>query len=218
MSAPERPGAPAADARNAAKPAARSRQDELDWQAAKAKRPDLMLLMIGTVIAVMVLVGIVRTHLEIPGPTAARGVEPAASANAAAARDPSPTANRAILARVFDSTLADLKQENAANPEARRQTVAYRSMLTHTIASAKLKLDIETFECGRSLCVGSLRGDAGAYDALFAAIVSAPPLPIHSVIDYSSEREREDGPHRFIFSVSQDIDEASALKRPAAKP
>lgn len=219
MTTPERPGAPGADARNAAKPPKRSKQDELDWQAAKAKRPDLMLLMGCTVIVVMVLVGIVRTHLDIPGPPATRGAERAAPANTTAARvGTSPDATQPILERVFESTLANLKKENAARPEAQRQTAAYRSMLTRMIADAQLTLEIETFECGLRLCVGSLRGDAGAYDTLFGAIVNAPPLPVHSVMDYSTGHERDAGPHRFIFSVTQGNDEASAPKRPAAKP
>ncbi|MFQ6312304.1 hypothetical protein [Lysobacter capsici] len=213
MTAPERSGT---DARRAAKSPARSKQDELDWQAAKAKRLDLMLLMICTVLAAMVLMGIVRTHLEIPEPTAAQGAERAASANATTARaGPSPTANPTILERVFDSTLANLKKENAGQPEAQRRTATYRSMLTGMIASAQLKLDLEIFECGLRLCVGSLRGDAGAYATLFGAIMDAP-LPIYDVIDYSTERERGDGPHRFVFSVNQGNDEASAPARPDA--
>ncbi|ATE73141.1 hypothetical protein [Lysobacter capsici] len=213
MTAPERPGA---DARSAAKSPARSKQDELDWQAAKAKRPDLMLLMICTVLAAMVLVGIVRTHLEIPEPVAARSAERAASANATTTRaGPSPSATSPILERVFDSTLANLKKENAAQPEAQRRTAAYRSMLTRMIASAQLKLDLETFECGLRLCIGSLRGDAGAYATLFGAIVDAP-LPVYDVMNYSTERERGDGPHRFVFSVNQGNDDASAPARPDA--
>lgn len=211
MTAPERPGTPGAGARR--------KQDELDWQAAKAKRPDLMLLMICTVIAAMVLVGIVRTQLDVAEPAAARGAGRVASANAIAARDDvSPSATGPILERVFDSTLANLKKENAAQPEGQRQTAAYRSMLTGMIANAQLKLDIETFECGRRLCIGSLRGDAAAYDTLFSAIVDAPPLPVYDVINYTTERERGDGPHRFIFSVNQGNDEASAPRRSAAKP
>lgn len=212
MTAPERSGT---DARGAAQSPARSKQDELDWQAAKAKRPDLMLLMICTVLAAMVLVGIVRTHLEIPEPTTTRSAERAASANATTARaGPSPSATSPILERVFDSTLANLKKENAAQPEAQRRTAAYRSMLTGMIASAQLKLDLETFECGLRLCVGSLRGDAGAYATLFGAIVDAP-LPVYEVMNYSTERERGDGPHRFVFSVNQGND-ASAPARPDA--
>lgn len=213
MTAPERPGA---DARSAAQSPARSKQDELDWQAAKAKRPDLMLLMICTVLAVMVLVGIVRTHLEIPEPVATRSAERAASANAATTRaGPSPSATSPILERVFDSTLANLKKENAGQPEAQRRTAAYRSMLTGMIASAQLKLDLETFECGLRLCIGSLRGDAGAYATLFGAIVDAP-LPVYDVMNYSTERERGDGPHRFVFSVNQGNDNASVPARPDA--
>ncbi|MET4727592.1 hypothetical protein ABIE09_001396 [Lysobacter enzymogenes] len=188
---------------------------EIDAREYRRHRPDLMLLMGCAVIGVLVLVEIVRTHLDTSGAAATADAQRSVAAPAASAATPSPNAATQVMDRVFETALADLKARSASDVEAQRQTVAYRAVLAGTIAKAKLALDIDAFECGPRLCMGSVRGDASAYAALRAALVSASPLPVYAFMDQPAARERADGPHRFMFSIEASAGETGA---PAPKP
>lgn len=190
---------------------------EIDAREYRRHRPDLMLLMGCAVIGVLVLVEIVRTHLDTSGAAAKAEAERRAAVDdsAAPAASAGTHAAASVMDRVFEATLADLKARSASDVEAQRQTVAYRAMLAGTIAKAKLALAIEAFECGPRLCMGSVRGDASAYAALHAALASASPLPIYALTDQPGARERTDGPHRFMFSIEASAGETGA---PAPKP
>ncbi len=190
---------------------------EIDAREYRRHRPDLMLLMGCAVVVALVLVQIVRTHLDTPDaaatPEAQRGV--AAGARAAPAAGADTHAAASVMDRVFKTALADLKARSASDLEAQRQTAAYRAMLAGTIAKAKLALDIEAFQCGPRLCMGSVRGDADAYAALHAALASASPLPVYDLTDQPGARERANGPHRFMFAIEASAGETGA---PAPKP
>ncbi|MBN7135846.1 hypothetical protein A7A76_14025 [Lysobacter enzymogenes] len=188
---------------------------EIDAREYRRRRPDLMLLMCGAVVVALVLVQIVRTQLDTPDaaatPEAQRGA--AAGDRAAPAAGADTNAAASVMDRVFETALADLKARSASDLEAQRQTAAYRATLAGTIAKAELALDIEAFQCGPRLCMGSVRGDADAYAALHAALASASPLPVYAFTDQPGARERTDGPHRFMFSI-----EASAGETDAPSP
>lgn len=190
---------------------------EIDAREYRRRRPDLTLLMGCAAVVALVLVQIVRTHLDTPDAAATAEAERGAAAD----DDAAPTAGAdthaaaSVMDRVFETALADLKARSASDVEAQRQTVAYRAMLAGTIAKAQLALDIEAFECGPRLCMGAVRGDASAYAALHAALASASPLPVYALTDQPSARERADGPHRFMFSIETSAGETGA---PAPKP
>lgn len=197
---------------------------QIDAREYRQRRPDLILLMGFAVVVALALVAIVRTHLDTSAAAATaeaqrsarvdEGAAPAASASGDAG-GPSPDAAAPALERAFQTALAELKARSASNPQAQRQTAAYRAMLAATIAKAKLALDIEAFECGTRLCMGAVRGDARAYAALYAALANASPLPVHAFVDRPAARERADGSHRFMFSIDASAGETGA---PAAAP
>lgn len=199
---------------------------EIDAREYARHRPGVILLLGAAVIAAMVLVDIVRTHLgqsqnEIDA--AARASRRAAAAAAPAATATGPGASERVLDRSFEQALAELRARSAASAQARERTADYRSQLQRTIAAARLELEIEQFECGPYLCIGALLGDAAAYARFGDAARRAPQRPISAFADWSAATADADSTrHRFLLPLSADTDKndapAPARDEPDARP
>lgn len=202
---------------------------EIDAREYRRRRPGPILLMGAAVIAALVLTDIVRSNLrqsQIEADAAARAAAQRAEAAAAAAPAATgPSASDRIVGRAFDTTLAELREQSAASAEARERTARYRSLLQRTIAASRLELEIERFECGPHLCIGSLLGDAAAYARFGDAARKAQP-PLSAFADWSAAADAGTDAgatqHRFLLPLNADDDAdgapAPAREEPGARP
>ncbi|MEI2431081.1 hypothetical protein RDV84_13400 [Lysobacter yananisis] len=205
---------------------------EIDAREYRRRRPGPILLMGAAVIAALVLTDIVRTNLrqsQIEAEAAARATAQRAAAAAdtaaAAATATGPSASDRIVGRAFDTMLAELRARSAASAEARERTARYRSLLQRTVAASRLELEIERFECGPHLCIGSLSGDAAAYARFGDAARKAQP-PLSAFADWSAAADAGTDAgatqHRFLLPLNADDDAdgapAPAREEPGARP
>ncbi|UZW61996.1 hypothetical protein [Lysobacter enzymogenes] len=205
---------------------------EIDAREYRRRRPGPILLMGAAVIAALVLTDIVRTNLrqsQIEADAAARATAQRAAAAAdtaaAAATATGPSASDRIVGRAFDTMLAELRARSAASAEARERTARYRSLLQRTVAASRLELEIERFECGPHLCIGSLSGDAAAYARFGDAARKAQP-PLSAFADWSAAADAGTDAgatqHRFLLPLNAgaDADDTPAPARgePGARP
>ncbi|ALN59259.1 hypothetical protein GLE_3917 [Lysobacter enzymogenes] len=206
---------------------------EIDAREYRRRRPGPILLMGAAVIAALVLTDIVRSNLrqsQIEADAAARAAAQrtaaaAAAAPAATTTATGPSASDRIVGRAFDTMLAELRARSAASAEARERTARYRSLLQRTVAASRLELEIERFECGPHLCIGSLSGDAAAYARFGDAARKAQP-PLSAFADWSAAADAGTDAgatqHRFLLPLNAGADAdgapAPAREEPGARP
>jgi len=199
---------------------------QIDAREYRRSRPGPILLMGAAVVAALVLTDIVRTQLhqsqieaEAAARAAAQRAEAAAAVPSATATGPSATARS--IGRALDTALAELRERSAASAEARERTAGYRSLLQRTIAASRLELEIERFECGPHLCIGSLLGDAAAYARFGDAARRAQP-PLSAFADGSAAADAGATQHRFLLPLNAGADAdgapAPARDEPGARP
>lgn len=196
---------------------------QIDAREYRRSRPGPILLMGAAVVAALVLTDIVRTHLDqsqIEAEAAARAAAQRAAAAAAAVPAATATGPSAIdrsIGRAFDTALAELRERSAASAEARERTAGYRSLLQRTIAASRLELEIERFECGPHLCIGSLLGDAAAYARFGDAARKAQP-PLSAFADGSAAADAGATQHRFLLPLNAGADADGAHPPARAEP